>query len=201
MKALLLILLAATINIIACIQPNKSSKQQQKTPKALEDKNTSFEIASKRGYDDLVESLYTELTEKNAELKKFEAAIDGLEKSQNDSSASFVNYNAKNQSYFHAVDRHIEQIKDSVLREKIKSVIAESFTRYNTLLTSNNRLFKYIQQKNIELTDLHTILKITKTLPLIEKYQADNLPDTNSLKGAAIQVDETIKQINTISTH
>lgn len=199
MKARSTIVLLFIVAITACNQPHKDSKPQQETPKALEDKGVSLEIVSKRSYDDLVESLYAELAEKKSELKKIEDGIADLRKSQVDSSASFDNYDAKNKSYFHAANNHVNQIRDSVLREKLKIMIAGSFAKYNRSVIPHNHLLKYIEERNIALNDLHTILKITRTLPLIEKYQATNLPDTNSLKGFSTQLDETVKQISNIS--
>lgn len=201
MKAHSTIVLMFIVAITACNQPRKDSKPQKEIPKALEDKSVSLEIVSKRSYNDLVESLYSQLIEENPELEKMETSINNLAKSQDDSSASFDNYDAKNKSYFQAANNHVEKIRDSVLREKMKVMIASSFVKYNKSVMPHNQLLKYIEEKKIVLNDLHTILKITRTLPLMEKYQANNLPDTNSLKGFATQLDETVKQISIISTH
>ena len=89
----------------ACTDSRAKGKQGQE-PKALQDKNTSAEFVSKRRDDDLVESLYNELAEKTPELKQLEDQIDHLHGSEDDSTEMFVNYHAKNESYFDSADQH-----------------------------------------------------------------------------------------------
>jgi hypothetical protein len=146
-----------------------------------------------------VETLYTELTDKTPELKQLENKIEDLSKSETDSAKSFDNYNLKNQSYYNSTNRYIEQIKDSLLRGKIKALIANSLKNYNSSTSQHNVLLKSIETKNLTLSDLHTILKITKTLPIIEKFQKENLPTTKSLDGYLRQLERAIKYADTLS--
>jgi len=53
------------LTLTSCNDRRTQDKPEQATPKALEDKSSSYEIVSKRGYDDLVETLYDELASKN----------------------------------------------------------------------------------------------------------------------------------------
>ena len=173
--------------------------QKQETPKALEDKSSSYEIVSKRGYDDLVESLYNELVSKNIDLKKLEDKIDELNKSKDDSTNLFDKFNEKNQSYFSSANAHISEIKDSLLRDKMKVFISNNLTKYKSSVARHNDLLKIIDAKNLTISDLHNILKIVKALPLIEKYQSNNLPNTKSFEGYINQQDEAIKLADTLT--
>ncbi len=184
--------------LASCNSSRKQENPEQETPKALEDKSASYEVVSKRGYDDLVESLYKELADKTPELKKLEDKIGDLHKSKNDSTELFDKYNQKNQSYYNAANNHLERITDSLLRDKMKVLIADSLSKYNSLISRHTDLLKSIDAKNLTLNDLHIILKITRTIPLIEKYHKDKLPSAKPLEGFSKQLDEAINYTDTL---
>jgi uncharacterized protein YdiU (UPF0061 family) len=186
------------LTLASCNNTRTQDRPKQETPKALEDKTSSFGLVSKRGYDDLVESLYSELMNKNIDLKKLEDKIDELNKSKNDTTNLFDQYNEKNQSYFNAANGHIAEIKDSLLRDKMRNLISKNLTKYNSSIVRHNDLLKIIETKNLRIEDLHNILKIVKTLPLIEKYQHDNLPSINPFEGYIKRQEETIKLADTL---
>lgn len=178
---------------------NTQDKPKEETPKALEDKSSSYEIISKRSYDDLVESLYNELVSKNVDLKKLEDKIEELNNSKSDTTQLFDKFNQKNQSYFSSVENHISAITDSSLKDKMRALIANNLAKYNSSISRHNELLKIIATKGLTVSDLHIILKIVKTLPLIEKYQNDNLPGTKSFEGYIKQQEETIKLTDSLS--
>jgi hypothetical protein len=192
MLAMLILLL------VSCNYDRKQAEPTPAVPKALEDKSSSFELVSKRGYDDLVENLYNDLADKDVELKKLEDKIDELDKSRYDSTSVFNKFNEKSQSYFSSADRHAAEIKDSLLRDKMRTLLENNLARYNSSVIKHNDLLKVIEARGLTISDLHTVLKIVKTLPLIEKYQKDNLPGTKSLEGYIKQQDETIKLADTL---
>jgi hypothetical protein len=199
MKTLKIIASFIFLTLASCDNLRTEDKPKQETPKALQDKSSSLDIVSKRSYDDLVESLYKELADKTPELKQLEKKIDDLRKSQDDSSDLFDNYDGKNQSYFNSANRHVEQIKDSLLRDKMKNLITLSLTKYDASISRHNNILNSIETKNLTLNDLHTVLKIIRTLPIIEKYQRDNLPTIKSLEGFSKQLDEAIKYADTLT--
>jgi hypothetical protein len=187
------------LTIASCNNNHTQDKPKQETPKALEDKSSSYEIISKRGYDDLVEKLYNELVSRDIDLKQLEDKIDDLNKIKGDTTDLFDKFNEKNQSYFSSADRHVLNIKDSLVRDKIKNLVATQLTKYNSRIAKHNELLKIIEEKQMTISDLHNVLKIVRTLPLIDKYQKDNLPNTNSLEGYIKQQEETIKLADTLS--
>ena len=185
--------------LVACDNPQRQDKPEQETPKALEDKSVSSEILSKRGYDDLVESLYSELLDKNQDLKNLENKIQELNQSKNDSTKSFDNFNTKSINYYSAANRRIDQLNDSLLRIKMRTLISSSLTKYKSSITTHETLLKTIDAGGITISDLHTTLKITETLPLIEKYQHNNLPSTKPLEGFIQKQNQAIKLADTLS--
>lgn len=199
MKVVVMLSTVVFLALAACTDSRAKGKQNQETPKALQDKNTSSEISYKRRPDDLVESLYQELAVKTPALKQLEDQIDHLRSSEDDSTESFVNYHAKNESYFNSAGSHAGNINDSILKDKIKLLIANSASRYNSSVSLHNELLKSIEAKDLVLRDLHILLKITRTLPLISQYQKDNLPSTRSMKGFSKELDKTIKYGDTLT--
>jgi len=167
-------------------------------PKALEEKS-SYEEISKVRNDNLVESLYNELVEKIPELKQLESKIEVLEKSKNDSIILFTKYNQNNQSYYHSVNSNLVQIKDSLLRNKIKLLITNSLKKYNSQILKQEELLKLMDLKSVTLNDLHTILKITKSLSVIEKYQTENMPSAKSLERYLKELDGTIQTTDSLA--
>jgi len=187
------------LTLYSCDNSRIQDKHQNETPKALEDKSSSFEFISKRSYDDILESLYKELADKTPELKRLEKEIDILADSKADSAELFTIYDGKNQSYYRSANSHIEQIKDTVLKERMKLLIENSLTKYNSSVSNHNDILKFIDSKYVSLNDLYLILKITRTLPLIDKYQKDNLPSTKPLEGYSKQLDKTIKYADSLT--
>ena len=187
------------LTFASCDNTRTQDKPKQETPQALEDKSSSYELISKRGYDDLVESLYNELVTKDVDLKKLEDKIDELNKSKNDTTDLFDKYNGKNRSYFSSADRHVVNIKDSLLRDKMKILVINQLSKYNSRIGKHNELLKIIDAKQMTISDLHNVLKIVRTLPLIDKYQNDNLTDTKSFEGYIKHQEKAIQLVDTLS--
>lgn len=181
-----------------CTHRGHDIPQQPETPKALQDKSGGS-FFSKRGGEDLVESLYYELADKTPELKALESSIEKLGNDKVDSSELFNKYNSKNNSYYNSTDRHIALIQDSVLREKIKQLISNCLLKYNNKISLHSSLQDAISKKETTLSDLHSALKLIKTLPLIEKYQTDNLPAAKPLQNINKEFDRLIIRIDSLT--
>lgn len=190
-----IIIITSAFIFLSIIAFRNSQKQENKdeTPKALQENNSAVGLVSKSSYGDMVEDLYSELADKSPELKNIEIKIIGLNESRDDSTETFDKYNNKSEAYYNSLNTHIEQIKDSALKERMKFLITNSLANYNNNISSYSKLLAEINSGSAILSDLHTILKITRTLPLITKYQAGNKPSISSLEGYNKEIDNTIK--------
>lgn len=193
MRNKLCILVMFVFSLFACGDKHAKIKPIQEIPKALDEKSPAYELVSKRGYDDLVETLYNELVSKDMDLKALEDKIDALNASERDSTNTFYRFNEKNQTYFKDVDKHISEINDTLIREKMKNLLTSHITQYKNSIVTHNEFINLIKDKNLTISDIHIVLKIVKTLPLIERYQQENLPNTKSLQGLIKQQDAIIK--------
>ncbi len=70
----------------------------------------------------------------------------------------------------------LSSLQDSLLKQRIKSLINESQQTYNRQSAGLQTLLAAGADKQIRIDDYYTALKIIKTLPLLEKYQKDQLP-------------------------
>lgn len=193
-------LLFIPIAFMALLSCNRHKQQpQQNVPKALEEKKVSYSLVSKRGNDDLVESIYSDLAEETPALNKLEEDIDAINNSKEDSLEGFEKFNSKNKSYYHSASNHTDYIQDSLLRERIKNLVQSSLSNYNSLTAPHDNILKSISSKATSLNDLHVALKIIKTLPVIGKYQKDNLPGTKSLEGYSQQQTKTINELQKLT--
>ncbi|MBK8089577.1 MAG: hypothetical protein IPK31_17540 [Chitinophagaceae bacterium] len=168
--------------LISCSQNKPAPQQQNNVPKALEEKSAAFSVVSKRYDNDIVQSLYNELLKEDKDLQKFEDGIEKINSDKPDSLEYFHSFVDKNSSYYSSADRYLSSIKDSVLKNRIKQILAESNTRFESGLTQHKNLIQQIETKENQLADLHFAVKIIKTLPVIEKYQRENRPSLNPIQ-------------------
>jgi tetrahydromethanopterin S-methyltransferase subunit B len=197
MKPILSSSLLIFILLTACTNNTTQQNPPPDIPKALEEKG-SYSLITKRGSNSVLEDLYNELVEKTPELKKLENQIDNLNSSRNDSTELFNSYKSKNTMYYTEASQTVGLIKDSSIKEKIRELITSSNTIYDTKISEHTILLTAIDTKLSTLKDLHTYLKVKRTLPIMEKYQSDNLPSTKPIGAFGKQVDATLKLIDTL---
>lgn len=190
------------IALIAITGACKDKKQEtaKPVPTILEGKriDVSSIIHKKRGAD-LVEALYEELTTKSEELQELDKQIKALQDLQKNAVDSFKKFDERNKSYYDAAHKKLEGFHDSLVRKKIRHLIAESQADYAKTTQSLTELDNLIRKKNNTINDLYLILKISRTLPLIKEYQQDNLPGTGSMEGLSHHLDSLLQQLDTLS--
>lgn len=198
MKSQTLLTFFITCFLFSCGEPHPTGEKSPELPKALNSSDEAYGSSSGQRYQDLVESLYSESIENSPELTALESDIRDLRTSRSDSLEAYDNFNNKNLSYYGDAKKHIEQISDSSLKEKIRIVLSVSLEKYQAKTLKHENILKSIEAKNLTLNDLHTLLKIMRTLPIMEKYQQEGLPATNSLQGFEKRLDKTIKTADSL---
>jgi len=201
MKRIIYLSTYILISFASCKQPTNQPDPSPGTPAALQEKSHS-EIGSfskSRYEDDLVENLYAELLEKNPELKALEKTIIDLNDQKSDSVTIFDKFDSKNTSYYNSSQQHIGKISDSILRLRVKTIIDNSLNNYNGKIDRHKSLIAMLISKNNTLENLHIVLKIVKTLPMIEKYQSENLPSTKPIEKVIHNFDKAIQQTDTLA--
>jgi len=182
--------------LIAC-NSQGNNQPSDDTPKALTEDKSSTSLGSKKRHDDLLEKLYEELVSQNIALQNFEARVSFLNNTIPDSMNAFNEFNVKNSDYYGAAERQAGGIIDSMLKEKAKSLINASLANYTEKISAHTRLIDTIDSKSLTLADLHRLLKITRTISVIQ-FQNDAIPNKAPLEVMPAQLDKVIKQTGTL---
>jgi hypothetical protein len=175
-----------------------NASKKKETPAALQDSKS--EISYGRSKYDLMEDLYEELVEKSPELKKLEEDLEAFKSKSDEITYKFNKYEDKSNSYYSSADYKITKIKDGLLRKKMAALISESKNKYSKNTAELKSLLKLISQNNTTLDDHHSVLKIIVTLPVIEKYQSESLPDKGEFKKLIREQERLIGQEDSLSS-
>jgi len=170
--------------------------KQENTPYAFHDKSVVSDLSSmKRGYSDLISTLYAEILEKNKELQVLEDSLKNLKEETFNKTEDANRYFSNIQKFYDAAYTYVELIQDSILREKIFEELSKNENTFNNTSQKLAKLLGKISQKQAELNDAHYALKILLTMKQNEDYQMNNLPDTASVYGLKEKYDAIINLI------
>jgi hypothetical protein len=184
-----------TVMLFAC---SDVSSPPDDVPKAFEEKNSIGGIKSSDsrygGGSDVVNSMYNEIVDDDANLKSLEKDIRNIPGVIADAEGAYNNFVYNNSGYYNSATNHVNSIKDSALKQKIKVMLEASNAQYQRSGAKHNTLINEINWKQLTLNDLHTYLKIIKTIPAIEAYQKKNLPSTSPMENASAELDKLIQR-------
>jgi hypothetical protein len=188
--------------IISCIscKENKTTPQAD-VPKALQDNNeNSPAVFSKRGYDehDLVEELYEEKVKSTPSLQAIEKMIDKLNDSQKDSLETFNDFKAKNQQYYGFAKRHLNPIKDSLLKKEIENIIERSTLTYNNKISGFENLTTVLNNKSGSADDRHSALMILISLGMMKEYQEKNMPSSKPIESVISNYNILLQKMDSV---
>lgn len=172
LSLLILSLIFMTVSCNGNQNENRNSEVQN--PEALQD-DIKLKSLSKRG-GNLIDELYAELVEKTPELKKLETELESFQDTPSETQNAFYYYNGKSSQFYVSANGFANQIKDSLSKKRILELIQKSNEKYDSESKEINQLVKQISDSQNSIQDNHNILKIVLTIPLIEKYQKENLP-------------------------
>ena len=199
MKKIAIIAISVLLLFVSCKQSKKENQNSPGIPEPPGENSSSELSFSKSRTGDLVESIYAELLEKNKKLNELEKTIANLDEQKEDSLQTFKIFDQKNLAYYHSTDRYIANIRDSLLRIKITTIIDNSLTGYNRRIAPNKDFISTLDRKDTHLGDLHVILKLIKTLPVIEKYQEENAPSVRPVENVIRHFDKAIQQADSVA--
>ncbi|WP_264523541.1 hypothetical protein [Flavobacterium sp. N502536] len=174
------IVILSILTLISCNKTEPTHKvQKNQIPEALQEQ-TTISIGRYRSHDDLSEEIYQELVSNSIELKTLESELEKF--NPKDTLNLFDNYNEKSEDYYRYADSKVNLIRDTILKNKILNVLEKSNEKYIQKTTELNQLLKTIYQKRKAISDYHTALKIILTIPVMEKYQNENIPKKSSFE-------------------
>jgi hypothetical protein len=184
--------------LLSCSENKPHVQQQQHVPQALVEQNSDVRLFSKRYGNDLVQELYNELLKNNSSLNAFENEVELIPEQKADSLDYYQTFTAKNNEYYSSAEHYITLIKDSVLKNRIKNLLAESKTKLEMSLTQHRNLVTEVEAKDNHLEDLHNAVKLMVTLPVMEKFQQENKPLTDPIKAISKKYDVLITKADSL---
>jgi len=147
-------------------------------------KNTSsdFPIKRLRNTQDIVDGMYSEILEKNKQLKDLDkkiAEIHDDSKIMNDLYNEMIN-NSKD--YYLEAYRKISNLHDPVAKKEVLKIMAASSEKFENKISKLKKLKDQMRFNNHKIYAYYNVLKVRKTLPEIEKYQNAHPLKTDSLE-------------------
>ncbi|MFZ1529358.1 MAG: hypothetical protein WAT19_11430 [Ferruginibacter sp.] len=203
MNKLNVIIILLCLGLFACKnnQRQHQAEPQPETPKALQDNSYPVtEIISKsRGAEDLLEELYNEEVSNSPQLKELDKAVAEIPRGNGDVAEPFNSYNNKNENFYNSgKDHHLTQIKDSALKQKMQAIINASLDKYILQVKRHKDIINEISSKTATMNDLYAAMKIAVTIPVIEKYQKQQLPSTTPLNTQVKKIDRINHSLDSV---
>jgi hypothetical protein len=196
MKHYLIALLLIGTATGACRQRKAIKVEPQKT--ILPGKKVDVSAIYKKRSGDLVEALYDELVSGSAELTQLEQDIKALKQQAPDSLKDYKAFHEKNRAYYDLAVKKLNTLTDSTLRKKLQVLINQSRKQYADSLSQLSALDSLIARRTATINDLHTVLKLVKTLPLIEDFQRSNQPAARPAGNALRNLDSLVSKIDSL---
>lgn len=190
-------ILVSFLIISSCNRNEEKQKVNKEIPAALENNNSNLKSYGRSG--DLTENLYQELVDKSSVLKQLEDDLDAFKERHSKIAERFNYYENKSKKYYNSANYKAMSVTDSLLRIRINKIIMESNSNFSEKTKEFMSIIDEISNNNIEIRDRHTIMKIILTLPLIEKYQDEHLPEIKPFKNSIIEQKNLILRLDSIT--
>lgn len=184
---------------VTCFLLTSCTARKKQEPAILEGKKIDVSSIYKKRGADLVEALYEELVSNSDDLKKLEQEIKILKTTLPDSLENFKTYHEKNERYYEAAEKKAQTITDSSMRKLIMALIRESKLNYRDSISSHTSLDSLVALRAATIDNLHSLLKILSTLPVIEEFQNTNQPDTIDPAALTQRLDALITKLDSLT--
>lgn len=185
-------LLSVTFLVITLLSCNRSPSinniaKKPDVPKPLQDDSKDFSLVSKSRGDDLVDEIYFDMVKKNPDLKKLEDQIAQFNAGRLDSLEVFKKYDSKSDEYYRAAFESLNGIQDTVIKQRLRSLLISSQKRYGDKVSKFNSIIKRMDDEQLSTAKYYQVLKVAATLPVMEEYQNNGFPDGKSVDAIASQ--------------
>lgn len=199
-STLTLFMVAIIFTITACgdSAKNNITNNPPEPPAALQENESDFSLTKSRG-ESLIHELYRDLCKARPDLNGFEERLVRFEEDRADSLTAFDNYDSKSMRYYASATNVLDNIKDTLLKKRLKFLIEKSRNNYQQKKAPYNSLIKEINKNDSLIQDYHQALQIVVTLPAIADYQDKNKPGVKSVKNVnneAVKLKTQIIELN-----
>lgn len=151
------------------------------------------------GERNLVDELYSQAVKQDNNLESIEDDIQKFYKKRDEALEkynSFISYNGR---YYSDAREKAMMISGTAAKQRANDIISASEAKYNALVAGWRATITDLNNNEKELRDLHALLKIVITEPMINKYQISSLPDNAKAKEANSDLLKVIERIKAIT--
>lgn len=198
-KKLILKLLFTSSLLISCSTDKKDPEELiNETPTAI-DVPSSYDIASykDRGWkENIIERLFKEAIDKNNEVTIVNESIEIAAKIYEDSLKEYTKFVNINEDYWKTANSYISNISDTVVRHSIKEVFDKAELNYCNSKKELINLRDKITLEKERYDNQVLLLKLVVTLPMIQNYQKNELPDSSKLNDILTGFNNADNKIN-----
>ena len=162
---------------------------------------TSGDIKGSRsgGGKDLVEELYDQAVKQNDNLKSIEEGIEKFYKNKNEAIEKYNSFTSYNNRYYADAKTKAITIADAVAKQKANDIISKSEAAYRTKTADWQNTISTLNANERELNDLHALLQVFITEPIIAKFQNSELPNSAKAKEMNSELLKVIEKIKVIT--
>lgn len=139
-------------------------------------------MMSKRMPKDPLDAVFYSVIKKDSVLETFNTEITKFREMRIDSLNDYNKFNRESEYYYDTALGTANTITDSVLKESILQMLALSRQRYTKKIQKLTQTVNSIAKHDTSIQNYYSALKIAATLPVIEKYQNNNLSKFKSLE-------------------
>ena len=151
------------------------------------------------GGRDLVEELYDQAVKQNDNLKSIEDGIEKFYKNKNEALEKYNSFTSYNNRYYADAKSKASTIADAATKQKANDIISKSEAVYRTKTADWQNTIAALNTNERELNNLHALLQILITEPIIGKYQNSELPNSTKTKEANSELLKVIEKIKAIT--
>ena len=173
------------VAIAGCSAP-MSERAQQEVPAALQEGHIVQDIKgsfSGRGYaDDLVEALFAEALERDTALRTLIRDVDRQHRTHADSVEAHQRFEDNNRAYYEAALAHADRLSDSLERDEQRGRLRQSEARYAAAVADARESGRHYDAIRARTTELVELIKLQRTLEIMERYQRTERPDDRVLE-------------------
>lgn len=142
--------------------------------------------------ENVLDLLYLELKEQRPELIALDKQIEEVDQAKEKALADYKKYNSKNEHYYLTANQHLNNIKDSLLRNSVELLLNKSQYAYDQENAAMALAVAQLENRSVSLHDHQEALKIILTMNLMEKYQKKQLPDNNEYEKIVTRYNQSI---------
>lgn len=183
--------------IVSCSKKSDDNPLENNAVDNVES-SVSNSLKSTRSKGNMVLEIYSELLKNDKNLQDLEQRIEKVRTETQSTISEYEKIIYKSDSYYDVAKQLTRSINDSLMKKEIEREIKFSSEKYDLKTQKIKDLIIKINQNKSIIENQHTIFKIKKTLPEIEKYQNAHPLKTDSLNNFINKQNQLLNELKNL---